>query len=102
MWEAPALVLGDSMAQPVSSTDELVEFFSGAKEQYNERGVVDTRPEIMRLDWVTERMVIVSVRWPWLDANGRERGDEASTYTLRRGRDGVLKMRVAVMHGARD
>ena len=102
MWEAPGLVLGDEMSMAVSSTAELARFFGGAKEQYNQRGITDTRAEVVRLYWPTGRIAIVEVRWPYLDAKGAERGSETSTYTLWRNDDGELKMRAAVMHGAAE
>ena len=100
MWETPALILGDEMAMAVSSVDDLEKFFSGAKEQYNEKGITDTRAEIVKLDWPNERIAIVQVRWPYLDAQGSTRGSETSTYTLRRDDSGKLRLSVAVMHGA--
>lgn len=45
---------------------------------------------------------MVEVRWPYLDADGEERGEETSTYTLRRNDRGELRLRVAVMHGASE
>jgi hypothetical protein len=99
LWETPALVLGDTLAQSIGSEDELEGFFTGAKQRYNEQGIVDTRGEIVDLRWPTERMVIAEVRWPYLDARGDEVGSETSTYTLRRDEDGDLRLRVAVMHG---
>lgn len=100
MWEAPALVLSDAGAQAVSSAEEVASFFSGAKDQYLARGVVDTKPEILRLEWVTDRIAVVEVRWPWLDDKGCEVGYETSTYTLRRDASDALRLRVTVMHGA--
>ena len=99
LWETPAFVLGDQDAHDVRAVDEVEQFFNGAKRQYNEQGIVDTRPEIMALDWLTERIALVRVRWPYLDATGNEVGAETSTYTLRRDREGQLRLRVAVMHG---
>ena len=99
LWETPALVVGDQQVIAVGSRGEVEQFFGGAKEQYNQQGIVDTRPEIMRLEWATERIAVVKVRWPYLDASGRERGEERSTYTLRRDDAGELKVRVVVMHG---
>jgi hypothetical protein len=100
MWELPALVVGDEMLQAPRSTAELEQFFSGAKDQYNKMGVVDTRADIVRLTWATPRIAIVQVRWPYLDARGEEVGDETSTYTLRRNQAGDLRLCAAVMHGA--
>lgn len=100
MWETPAFVLGDEMAMTVSSPAELEKFFGGAKEQYNAKGISDTRAEIVRLEWPTRRIAVVQVRWPYLDAKGATHGSETSTYTLRRDDSGKLRLRTVVMHGA--
>lgn len=100
MWETPAMVLGDDIAQAFTTSDELEAFFAPAKERYNQQGVVATRAEIVRQLWPTDRIAIVEVRWPYLDADGDERGYETSTYTLRRDDKGGLKIKIAVMHGA--
>lgn len=99
MWQVPALVLSDDMIRAVSSAAEIEAFFAGAKDQYNKRGITDTRGEIDREEWVTDRCVIVDVRWPYLDAKGQDLGSESSTYTLRRDERGDLKMCVALMRG---
>lgn len=101
MWGVPALVVSDQGARAVSTLKEVELFFGGAKEQYHARGVTDTRAEIQRLEWASDRLAIVDVRWPWIDNSGKERGEESSTYTLRVDELGKLKMHVAVMHGAR-
>jgi hypothetical protein len=99
LWETPAYVIGDDMVVAVATDDEVAQFFGGAKAQYNHRGIVDTRAEIIRLSWPTDRLAIVEVRWPYLDGKGDEVGDEVSTYTLRVDDSGALRLRVAVMHG---
>ena len=102
LWETPAFVVGDDQVLTVATAGEIEQFFGGAKEQYNARGITDTRAEIVRLDWPSERLALVEVRWPYLDASGASRGEETSTYTLRRNDRGDLKLRVAVMHGAKE
>ena len=99
MWETPAFVLGQDMARVVSEQQEVAEFFGGARDQYREIGITNTRAEIVRLDEITDRMVMVRVRWPYLDATGQEMGAETSTYTLARQEKGDWKVRIAVMHG---
>ncbi|HXU01218.1 MAG TPA: hypothetical protein VN903_09515 [Polyangia bacterium] len=99
MWATPALVLGDDLALTVSSRADLQEVLGGAKAQYDARGIADTRAEILRLDWVTARLAIVEVRWPYLSAAGDEIGEETSTYVIRREPDGRLAIRASVMHG---
>ena len=81
------------------STAAPQDVFGGAKAQYNARGITDTRPDILRLDWVTHRIAIVEVRWPYLAADGDEVGEETSTYIIRREPDGQLAIRAAVLHG---
>jgi hypothetical protein len=99
MWEAPALVVGDAGVQAVASTAEVERFFADAKEQYAKRRITGTRPDVQRLEWATDRIAIVRVWWPYLDDSDRHIGGESATYTLRRDDHGVLRLRVATMHG---
>ena len=101
MWAVPALVVGDTMVQAVGSLDQVEEFFGGAKEQYNAQGITDTRAELQRVEWLTRRLAVVDVRWPYLDAQGVERGEETSTYVLRRDDSGELKLQAALMRGVK-
>jgi hypothetical protein len=98
-WATPALVLGDDIALTVSSSTDIRDVYGSAKAQYNARGISDTRPDILRLDWITHRLAIVEVRWPYLAADGDEIGEETSTYVIRREPDGSLAIRAAIMHG---
>jgi ketosteroid isomerase-like protein len=100
LWETPALVLSDQEVFTVGSPQEVEGFFAGAKDRYNEQGITDTRADVRTFEWATDRMVVVDVRWPYLDAQGNERGDERSTYVLRRDDAGELRLRVALMRGA--
>ena len=99
LWGVPAFVIGSQHAQVVQSEQEVEQFFAGAKDMYNERGIVDTRAEILDLDWVGEDLVIAHVRWPYLDQNDRVLGEESSSYTLLRGEDGGFKARVVTLRG---
>src|SRR5688572_30263977 len=83
-WQAPAFVLGDEHELAVADPGEFERFFSGARESYNQRGITSTRAEIQRLDWITGRIALATVRWPHLDAKDEEVGSETSTYVLRR------------------
>jgi hypothetical protein len=99
MWETPAFVLGQDMARVVDAPEDVAEFFGGARAQYAEIGIIDTRADIVRIDEITDHLVMVRVRWPYLDNEGREMGAETSTYTLVRQGSGEWKLRIAVMHG---
>jgi hypothetical protein len=100
VWETPAFVIGRGMARPVTSRDEVVEFFGSGKQQYAARGIVDTRAEVQELDWISDDLVVVRVRWPYLDASGDEQGQEESSYTLLRDPSGTFKIRAVLMRGA--
>jgi hypothetical protein len=100
MWETPALVVSDQGVKAVASTAEVEAFFSGAAEQYTSRGILGTRADIVWFDQATDRVAIVQVRWPHLDKDGKEIGEEVSTYTLHKADSGDFKICAVVMHGA--
>ena len=99
LWGVPAFVIGATEARVVHSESEVEQFFGGAKDLYNERGIVGTRAEITNLDWVGDDLVVATVRWPYLDENDRVLGGESSSYTLLRGEDGSFKLRVITLRG---
>jgi hypothetical protein len=101
LWTVPALVLSATTVHAVSSLEQVEAFFSGVKEQYAAQGIDEAKPDIRSIVWLTPEIVNVTVRWPYVDASGREFGEESSTYTLRRVEDGSLKIQVIVMHGTK-
>ena len=100
LWAIPAMVLGDQDVRAVSSHDELARFFRHAREEYNAQGVTGTRPEVRNLTWLTRELALVEVRWPYLTEDRLEKGEETSTYVLRRDESGALKIQVALQHGS--
>jgi hypothetical protein len=100
MWQTPALAVGDRDLQPLATPREVEAFFAGAKEDYDARGVSEARPEVVRVDWLTERVAQVRVRWPYRDRSGADLGEESSTYVVRQDDVGQLRICVVVMHGA--
>jgi hypothetical protein len=100
-WAVPAFVVGAGHELVVASLDDVADHFGHAREQYNARGIGDTRPDVQWLEWIGEDLALVEVRWPWLDAQGEEHGSETSTYLLKRDSSGAMKLRVAVMHDDR-
>lgn len=99
LYEAPAFVVGDTMAMPIANVDQVAEFYGSGKEQYNRRGIVDTRADIIDIEKLGDRTIQVQVRWPYLDGNGRELGGEKSDYILRRDDGGALRIRAVLMRG---
>ena len=99
MWAVPALILSDDGARAVNALSEVEEFFGGAKAQYNAQGIMDTRPDVVELNWLTNRIVLAEVRWPHLDKRGTAVGEEYSTYARRRVPTGSVKVRAGIMAG---
>lgn len=83
-WDVPALVVAEEGSRAVGTLDEVAAFFGGARAQYNAQGVTGTRPDVQAIDWHTPRLASVTVRWPYLDAQGAEVGrSESSVYVVR-------------------
>ena len=63
--------------------------------------VVGTRPEIVKLEPLSPRLLSVDVHWPYLLKDGGQRPGETSRYVLHLGEGGALKIRSAVVLGPR-
>ena len=99
-WEVPALIVADQGTKVVATLAEVEDFYGGAAKQYNDMGITDTRPEVQSVNWLTDKLASVHVRWPYLDAKGQARPEsEASTYVMRIGDDGRPRINVVVMMG---
>ena len=102
LWELPALVMSDEGTHLVTERREVVEFFSAAATQYREVGIASTRPEHLAVEHLSDRLTSADVRWLGIDAEGRPTEHrELSTYLLRTGEDGRLRIQVAVARPSR-
>lgn len=99
-WNVPALVVSGEGNRAVATLDEVAAFFGGARGQYNAQGVTGTRVDIQRVDWHTQDLASVTVRWPYLDGEGREVGrSESSCYVVQL-QGGEAKICAALLLGA--
>jgi len=96
-WEVPAFVLSDAGAVRVESMSEVEAFFEKAITSYRAQGLVSTRPEIQKIEQLSDRVVSVDVQWPALDESGTPRSVECSRYVLRADANDKLRIRVVVM-----
>jgi hypothetical protein len=94
-WEVPALVLSDQGAIAVSEATEIEAFFGQAVEWYHSQGLVETKPQLERVELMGERLASVDVRWSALDEAGEEKAHEHSRYVTLLGDDGEPRIRVA-------
>ncbi len=92
----PALFLSDDGATVLADAEQLAGLFAQATEWYQSRAIVSTKPELERVEMLSEKLVVVDVRWPGFDASGREKHSERSHYVLQFQGDGRLCIRVAL------
>jgi hypothetical protein len=96
----PALVLSDSGAIPVSEAAEVERFFGAAVKAYHAQGLLSTRPDVQRIEQLSDGLTAVDVRWPSFDAAGVEKASERSYYILAAGEDGQPRIRVTLPRSA--
>jgi hypothetical protein len=99
-FELPAVFLSDDGATILADTSQLEKVFAQASDWYRSRGLVSTRPELERVDRLSEMLAAVDVRWPAFDASGQEKSSERSHYILQIGKDGQVRIRVALTRTA--
>jgi hypothetical protein len=95
-FEVPGLFLSDDGATILADASQLEKLFAQATEWYRARGLVSTKPELERVEVLSEKLAAVDVRWPAFDASGQEKSSERSHYIVRLGTDGQVYIRVAL------
>lgn len=88
-FELPSLVImADRKYGPSQVLEDpatVASFFAGATRMYAEQGIATTLADLERLEWLDDGLALVHVRFPYIDADGLDRGDgETSVYVLRR------------------
>jgi hypothetical protein len=95
-WSFPALFLSDAGATVINAAAEVEYFMAQANEAYRAQGIVSTRPEVERIDILTDGTAAVDVGWPGFDQAGQRRSNERSHYIAQLGSDGEARIRVAM------
>ncbi len=95
-WALPALVLSDEGAIVLTEAGQIESFFTRAIEGYRSQGLTATRPQLERVEPLSEKLTSVDVRWPTFDATGAEKASERSHYILQLGEDGQQRIQVAL------
>jgi ketosteroid isomerase-like protein len=95
-YTLPALVVGDAAAIPVSEPAQVEAAFAGVADAYRAQGLVGLRPELRAVDPLTSALILVEVRWAYLDQAGRERQHTSYRYLLRRTDTGRLGIQVVI------
>jgi len=100
-WEAPAFVLGDEVARSLATAEDIEGFLIAERERLVAREIASTRASIIRVDRATRQIVLATVQWSYLDASGAEVAEDRWTCALQRDARGAVRVRMAVLQGAR-
>jgi hypothetical protein len=95
-FAVPALFLSEDGATVLANTNELEKLFAQAMEWYRSRGFISTKPELERVEILSERLASVDVRWPAFDASDTEKSSERSHYIMQLGNNGQAYIRLAL------
>jgi catechol 2,3-dioxygenase-like lactoylglutathione lyase family enzyme len=98
-WVLPGLVVSDQGAVAVSGREQIETFMAGAQLQYRSEGIAYTRPELKRLEPLSDGLVACDVDWPLITPDGVVKGKESGRYLLQ-GAGASLAIRCVVMLGA--
>jgi hypothetical protein len=98
-FELPALIVDEDEVILLDQREQVARMFGAARDHYYARGIVHTRADLIDLERIGSRLVIASVRWPYLDTEHRQLGAETSDYTLRRDSNGELRIRCVLSRG---
>src|SRR5262245_45909834 len=95
-WDIPAILLADQGSVVISSASQIRRSFSHAVQWYRSQGVVSTKPEIQKLEQLSEALFAVDVRWPAFDSAGAEKSSERSHYIVKLAADQEPRICVAL------
>ena len=78
----PALFLSDEQVVLLESAGQVEEVFAANRTWYLSKGIQTAKPELLRLDAISDKLVSVDVRWPGFDKDGKENYSETSHYLI--------------------
>jgi len=81
-YSFPSLFLSDGTATVFENADKIESLFGQGREWYISQGIVETRPELIAFEQLTDETAAVTVRWPGFDAEGTENYTETSYYII--------------------
>ncbi len=95
-WAVPALFLSEAEATVLADAGQLKKLFAQATESYRSQGIVSTKPDLERVEELSETLAAVDIRWPAFDVSGKEKASERSHYLMQLGKDGQPRIRIAL------
>lgn len=97
-YTAPGLVLGDEDSIAIADLGEVEKSFAGAAERYRAQGLINVRANVISSTALTRNLILVDVRWDYLNANGENVQQTRYHYLLRSTPTGNFKIQVVIAH----
>ncbi len=95
-YALPGLVLSDVGSTTIADPEEIETAFRGTAQAYRAQGLVAARPTIVGSEAITEGLMFVSVRWDYLDEQGRSVHQDSYRYLLRIAHDAEPRIQVVI------
>lgn len=83
LWSTPGMVADDHVSGVLESRDAMIAGLKQSYPLYRELGLASVGHELLDTTGVTDRLVLVRVRWLFRDAQGAQLTDTTSFYLLR-------------------
>lgn len=98
-WAMPSYILSDRTTVALSTNEDLEKYFLSKKREYIKRTISTVRSEILRIQWMTDQIVVAHVKWSLLDKSAKELSAESAFYTLKSDKNAKLKIHtMAILH----
>lgn len=89
LWSTPGMIADDRFSGVLDSRDKMVEGLKQSYPIYRRLGLGSVSYELVDENLLSEALVLVRVRWIFLDASGDELTDSNSYYLLRNEEPGL-------------
>lgn len=89
LWAIPGMIADDRFSGVLESRDKMVEGLKQSYPVYQQLGLGSVGYQLVDENHLSEGLVLVRVRWLFLDADGNELTDSNSYYLLRNEESGL-------------
>lgn len=96
LWSAPGMIVNDRSSGVLDSRDAMIEGLRQSYPIYQRLGLASVGFELLEQRDLSDRLVLVHVRWLFFDAGGAQLTDSDSYYLLRREDEAGLQACVCV------
>lgn len=89
LWSAPGMIADDQFSGVIETRDAMIQALEQSYPLYRQLGLASVDYELFERSVLSERLVLVRVRWIFLDDEGDHLTDATSYYLLRDEEEGL-------------